>query len=98
MKSISNIILGLLLSLTASATSIVNPMTWADCPDPDVIRVGDTFYMVTTTMHLMPGAPVMRSKDLVHWETVSYVFDRQTPPDTTCKGAPSMDGDNGQQP
>lgn len=78
MKSISNIILGLLLSLTASATSIVNPMTWADCPDPDVIRVGDTFYMVTTTMHLMPGAPVMRSKDLVHWETVSYVFDRLT--------------------
>ena len=78
MKRISNIILGLLLTLSVSASSIVNPMTWSDCPDPDVIRVGDTFYMVTTTMHLMPGAPVMRSKDLVHWETVSYVFDRLT--------------------
>lgn len=39
-------------------------MLWADVPDPDVIRVGDTFYLVSTTMHLMPGAPVMASKDL----------------------------------
>lgn len=44
-----------------------NPVVWADVPDPDVIRVGDYFYMVSTTMHLMPGAPVMRSKDLVNW-------------------------------
>ena len=47
---------------------IKNPMLWADCPDPDVIRVGDTFYLVSTTMHLMPGAPVMASKDLKNWE------------------------------
>ena len=53
-----------------------NPVVWADVPDPDVIRVGDYFYMVSTTMHLMPGAPVMRSKDLVNWETVSYLFDK----------------------
>ena len=62
---------------TASAT-IENPMLWADVPDPDVIRVGDTFYLVTTTMHLMPGAPVMASKDLKNWETVGYIFDRLT--------------------
>ena len=55
-----------------------NPMLWADVPDPDVIRVGDTFYMVSTTMHLMPGAPVMASKDLKNWETVGYIFDRLT--------------------
>ena len=55
-----------------------NPMLWADVPDPDVIFVGDYFYMVTTTMYLMPGAPIMRSKDLKNWETVSYVFDRLT--------------------
>lgn len=53
-----------------------NPVIWADVPDPDVIRVGDDFYMVSTTMHLMPGCPVMKSKDLVNWETVGYVFDR----------------------
>ncbi len=57
---------------------IKNPMLWADCPDPDVIRVGDTYYMMTTTMHLMPGAPIMQSKDLRSWETVGYVFDRLT--------------------
>lgn len=55
-----------------------NPMLWADVPDPDVIRVGDDYYMVSTTMHLMPGAPVMHSKDLVNWETIGYVFDRLT--------------------
>lgn len=52
-----------------------NPMIWADYPDPDIIRVGTYYYMVTTTMHLMPGAPIMRSTDLVHWQTVSYLFD-----------------------
>ena len=57
---------------------IQNPMLWADVPDPDVIRVGDTFYLVSTTMHLMPGAPVMASKDLKNWETVGYIFDRLT--------------------
>ena len=60
------------------STMIHNPMLWADTPDPDVIRVGDTFYLVTTTMHLMPGAPVMASKDLKNWETVGYIFDRLT--------------------
>lgn len=52
-----------------------NPVMWADVPDPDVIRVGDDFWLVSTTMHLMPGAPIMHSKDLVNWETVSYLFD-----------------------
>ena len=59
-------------------TRIQNPMLWADVPDPDVIRVGDTFYLVSTTMHLMPGAPIMKSKDLKNWETVGYIFDRLT--------------------
>ena len=61
-----------------AADDIHNPMLWADVPDPDVIRVGDTFYMVSTTMHLMPGAPIMASKDLKNWETVGYIFDRLT--------------------
>lgn len=53
-----------------------NPVIWADVPDPDVIRVGNEYYMVSTTMHLMPGGPVMRSVDLVNWETTGYLFDR----------------------
>ena len=56
--------------------TFTNPVLWSDCPDPDLIRVGDDFYLVSTTMHLMPGAPIMHSKDLVNWETVSYIFDR----------------------
>ena len=67
-----------LMAAVAGDGKIHNPMLWADVPDPDVIRVGDTFYLVTTTMHLMPGAPVMASKDLKNWETVSYIFNRLT--------------------
>ena len=70
-------LLAMLLGGNAMAT-IKNPMLWADVPDPDVIRVGDTFYLVSTTMHLMPGAPVMASKDLQNWETVGYIFDKLT--------------------
>jgi beta-xylosidase len=47
-----------------------------DYPDPDVIRVGDAYYMVSTTMHFMPGAEILRSFDLVRWEHYSYVFER----------------------
>ena len=61
-----------------TTTTFQNPMAWSDIPDPDVIRVGDNFYMVSTTMHLMPGAPIMKSKDLVNWETVNYIFPKLT--------------------
>ena len=60
----------------SEAATFTNPVLWADLPDPDVIRVGDYFYMMSTTMHLMPGAPVMRSKDLINWELTGYVFDK----------------------
>ena len=45
-----------------------NPLIAADFPDPDVIRVGDTYYMVSTTMHHFPGATILKSKDLINWE------------------------------
>ncbi len=45
-----------------------NPLIFADFPDPDVIRVGDTYYMVSTTMHHFPGATILKSTDLVNWE------------------------------
>ncbi|SFD50648.1 S-layer homology domain-containing protein [Paenibacillus catalpae] len=56
-------------------TTFVNPLIWADVPDPDVIRVGDAYYMTSTTMHMNPGVPIMKSYDLVHWEIVNYVYD-----------------------
>ncbi|MGB4670976.1 MAG: glycoside hydrolase 43 family protein [Bacteroidaceae bacterium] len=56
-------------------TECINPLTYTDVPDPDLIRVGDDYYMISTTMYFCPGAPIMHSKDLVHWEIVSYVYD-----------------------
>src|SRR5690606_2673204 len=52
-----------------------NPIIWADVPDPSTIRVGDTYYMSSTTMHMNPGVPIMKSKDLVNWEIVNYAYD-----------------------
>ncbi len=48
-----------------------NPVIHADFPDPDVIRVGDIYYMVSTTMHIFPGATLLKSYDLVNWEYCS---------------------------
>lgn len=45
-----------------------NPVVRADFPDPDVIRVGDTYYMITTSMFSFPGATIVKSKDMVNWE------------------------------
>ena len=59
----------------AGKITLANPLMWADYPDPDIIRVGEYYYLVTTTMHLFPGGPIMRSKDLVNWEVVSYLTD-----------------------
>jgi beta-xylosidase len=53
-----------------------NPLTRTDYPDVDVIRVEDTYYMVSTTMYFMPGCEILRSYDLVHWEHAAFVYDR----------------------
>lgn len=53
-----------------------NPIIWADVPDVAMVRVGDTYYMSSTTMHMSPGVPIMKSKDLVNWKLVSYAYDR----------------------
>lgn len=51
-----------------------NPNIWADVPDPSVIRVGNTYYMSSTTMHMNPGVPIMKSTDLVNWSVVNYAY------------------------
>jgi beta-xylosidase len=60
------------------------PLLGSDVPDVSVERVPaaendegrDVYYMISTTMHLSPGAPIMKSYDLVNWEIVNHVFDR----------------------
>ncbi len=52
-----------------------NPIIFADVPDMSMVRVEDTYYMSSTTMHMSPGVPIMKSKDLVNWELVNYAYD-----------------------
>lgn len=49
-----------------------NPLFFDEFSDPDMIRVGDDFYLTGTTMHAMPGLPVLHSKDLVNWKFLAY--------------------------
>lgn len=51
-----------------------NPIFYDECSDPDIIRVGEDFYLTSTTMHSVPGLPVLHSKDLVNWELLSYAL------------------------
>jgi len=52
-----------------------NPIIWADVPDLAIIRVGDAYYMSSTTMHMSPGLPIMKSRDLVNWRLIGYAYD-----------------------
>lgn len=76
MKNFIVVLFLLAASLVARADTYRNPVINADVPDVSLCKVADTYYMISTTMHLMPGGPVMKSKDMVNWEIASYVFDR----------------------
>lgn len=53
-----------------------NPIIFADYSDPDVIRVGDTYYMTASSFNYVPGLPILTSKDLVNWKLVNYAVDK----------------------
>ena len=52
-----------------------NPVLFCDYSDPDVIRVGDTYYMTASSFNYVPGLPILVSKDLVNWELVNYALE-----------------------
>ena len=56
--------------------TFTNPLFYDEFSDPDMIRVGDWFYLTGTTMHAMPGLPILRSRDLVNWEFLGYAVDK----------------------
>lgn len=69
------------LALTASIfnaplgfcqTTFKNPVLWEDLADLDVFRVDDTFYYTASTMHYSPGAPILKSYDLVNWDYIGH--------------------------
>lgn len=56
--------------------TFTNPLFYDEFSDPDMIRVGDDFYLAGTTMHCTPGLVILHSRDLVNWDFKSYCFDR----------------------
>ena len=81
------LVLSLFFALTASAQpkswtadngngTFTNPLFYDEFSDPDILRVGDDYYLAGTTMHTVPGLVILHSKDLVNWENISYCFDR----------------------
>lgn len=80
MKIIQIIFASLFLLLNVSCTDAPqknahNPIMWADVPDVSVLRVGTDYYMSSTTMHMSPGLPIMKSNDLVNWRLIGYAYD-----------------------
>lgn len=61
---------------TGKILTVKNPVIDSDFPDPDIIRVGNTYYMASTTMYFMPGCVILRSYDLVKWEILSHAYKR----------------------
>jgi Beta-xylosidase len=65
---------GHFMDLSAQVKKAQNPIIFSDVPDMSILRVGDTYYMSSTTMHMSPGVPIMKSKDLVNWKMVNYAY------------------------
>mgnify|MGYP000890770643 FL=1 len=63
------------ISVSAQDKSAHNPIIFADVPDMSIVRVGGSYYMSSTTMHMCPGVPIMKSDDLVNWKVVSYAYE-----------------------
>ena len=61
--------------ITAQTKQAINPVIHADVPDMAMIRVGNNYYMSSTTMHMSPGVPIMKSTDLVNWKLIGYTYD-----------------------
>ena len=74
MNRLSSFSFLVLMSVCASALTHVNPILYADYSDPDAIRVGKDYYMTASSFNCSPGLPILHSRDMVHWEIVSYAL------------------------
>jgi beta-xylosidase len=64
---------------SAVTRSFTNPVMPGDYPDPSVAKIGDTYWATATSSEWAPLFPLMRSNDLIHWETIGHVFPKGTP-------------------
>ncbi len=65
--------------------TFINPILHADYSDPDVIRVGNDFYMTASSFGHIPGLPILHSKDLVNWKLINHAIPKMNLPGTTCR-------------
>lgn len=65
-----------LLFIISFATAFTNPLLPGFNPDPSILRVGDDYYLATSTFEFYPGIPIYRSTDLVNWKLVSHALNR----------------------
>jgi len=79
-----------MLSATAMAQGYRNPIIPGYHPDPSVCRVGSDFYLVNSSFQYFPGVPIFKSKDMVNWEQIGNVLDRES--QIPLKGASSWLG------
>src|SRR3990172_4519820 len=59
-----------------TGATYANPILAGFYPDPSLFRVGDDYYLVTSTFSYYPGVPIFHSRDLLHWQQIGYVLDR----------------------
>ena len=81
-KNILNFILLLFVFSVAAKTTAqtyTNPILHQDYSDPDAIRVGDYYYMTASSFTSVPGLPILRSSDLVHWQLIGYALKNNIP-------------------
>lgn len=64
----------LFFTLTAFGASYTNPILYEDYSDPDVICVGNDYWMTASSFQCWPGLPILHSFDLVHWEVVNHAI------------------------
>ena len=91
-KSMRGVFVALALALATSmmAQGYTNPVIPGYYPDPSVCRVGEDFYLVNSSFQYFPGVPIFHSRDLIHWEQIGNVLDRES--QLPLKGASSWTG------
>ncbi|SDS65805.1 glycoside hydrolase 43 family protein [Gramella sp. MAR_2010_147] len=80
-----------------------NPILYSDYSDPDVVRVGEDYYMTASSFNVAPGLPILHSKDMINWKLINYALPIQVPAETFAVPqhgngvwAPSMRAHNNQ--
>lgn len=75
---------------TVPSSNFINPIIPGFYPDPSICRVGDDYYLVTSSFEFFPGVPIFHSRDLVHWRQLGHVLDR--PEQLDLDGINASDG------